>query len=52
MLTYAAEKHCEVHYSDGPPSTPVIFIQRVITVQQQDNTPEQVLVFYLGLYTW
>lgn len=50
MLTHAAEEHCEVHDSDGPPSTPVVFIQRVITVQQQENTPEHVLVFYRGSF--
>lgn len=32
ILTYTAEEHGEVHDSDRPPPTLVVFILRVITV--------------------
>lgn len=37
LLTYAAEKHGEVHDSDRPPSTLVVFILRVTAVHMQDD---------------
>lgn len=33
-LTYTTEKHSEVHDADGPPSTLVVLILRIVSVKK------------------
>lgn len=37
ILTYTAEKHGEVHNSDGLPPTLVVFILRVLTLHKMER---------------
>lgn len=48
ILTYTAEKHSEVHDSDGPPPRLVIFIPRVITVHKMTRQDRGFEVIDIG----
>lgn len=42
-LTYTAEEHGEVHDSNRPPPTLVVFILRVVTAHGQHSTGDLML---------